>query len=637
VKWLIRGAVLLLALAVVAIGALAWALPRLAKSDAARAKIQSAARAALGRELRYGDIGAGLFPPSLIVEQPEIAGAAEGDPPLARAKRIALRVELWPLFRRQLEVASLAIDGLALHLVRTKDGLTLPGPASSEPQAPAPSEPIEPGERGGAAFGIRKLALSDGAIALEDRSVSPPQTWNVADVDLTATSAAAGEPIAISGSVQDVKGGALDVAGKVALEAELDRIGADAKGPFEIDARAARVAYGADFAKPANTPMKLSGRIAAAGALAIDDLELALSNLVARGALRTAPRTELSLSADAFALDGWEKIVPALGLAKPTGRVAIPKLVVSTAPLAAHGEIALDDVVATLPERAPIALRGAIELSGTELRTRELVARAAEQPIRIAATVTDLFEARRYEVTFDTKGADTNALLTGYANQRDRLIGPLDLKGTLRGAASGEASFLDALSGNVALDIEGGRIVGVSLLEAVLGSFGSRVADAVRQQGGKDWERYTSDQFESLRATLQIAGGKILSEPIALTYPDWGAELEGPIRIADLALDLRGRLTIKESLDAALARAFGARGNYVPKTRVVDLASVRGELGAPKVQITGSAVATLATAYAGQIEREELKKKIEKELGPGSGEIVDQGLEVLQGVLGRKK
>src|SRR4029434_1257878 len=181
------------------------------------------------------------------------------------------------------------------------------------------------------------------------------------------------------------------------------------------------------------------------------------------------------------------------------------------------------------------------------------------------------------------------------------------------GTTSGETSILDALSGNIALDIEGGRIVGVSLLEAVLGSFGSRIADALRQQGGKDWERFTSDQFESLRATLHIADGRVLTEPIALTYPDWGAQLEGPIRLADLTLDLKGRLTIKEARAAALAHAVCAREHYVPQTRVVDLASVRGELGAPKVQITGSAVATLAAAYAGQIEREELKKRIEKE------------------------
>src|SRR5207249_9143005 len=106
--------------------------------EAARAKISASARAALGRELRYGEIGVGLLPPSLLVEEPEIAGESAGDPPLARAERVSLRVELWPLFRGQLEVASLAIDGLALHLVRAEQGLVLPGPSGSEPP---PSEP----------------------------------------------------------------------------------------------------------------------------------------------------------------------------------------------------------------------------------------------------------------------------------------------------------------------------------------------------------------------------------------------------------------------------------------------------------------------------------------------------------------
>jgi AsmA protein len=639
VKWLVRGAVAFVAFAALAIGALAWAVPRLAKSEAARAKIEALARAALGRDLHYAEIGAGLFPPSLLVVSPEIAGAAAGDPPLARAERIALRVELWPLFRRQLEVASLAIDGLALHLVRTADGFVLPKPEGA-PTPPPPSEP-DAGRGGGEGlgFGIRELAVRNAALVLDDRSASPAKTWSVLDADLTAKSKAAGEPIAIEGSLTDIKGGALEVAGPVSIEAKLDRLGAGATGPFQVDAKKARVVYGADFSKPAGTALALSGRIAAGdgGALAIDDLELALSNLVARGALRTAPRTELSLAAEPFALDGWEAIIPPLGLAKPSGRVAIPKLAVSTGPLAARGEIALDDLVATPPDMAPVALRGAIELRGTELRTRELVARAANQPIRIDATVTELFDGPRYEVAFETKGADTNALLSGYAKQRDRLEGPLDLKGTLRGTTSGATSILEALSGDLALDIEKGRIVGVSLLEAVLGSFGPRITEVLRQQGGKDWERFTSDQFESLRARLVIAGGRVQTEPISLTYPDWGAQLEGPIRLADLALDLKGRLTIKESLDAALARAFGTKGNYAPQTRVVDLAKVEGELGAPRVQITGSAVATLAAAYAGAVERDELKKRLEKQLGPGSGEIVDQGLDILQGVLGGKK
>jgi hypothetical protein len=64
---------------------------------------------------------------------------------------------------------------------------------------------------------------------------------------------------------------------------------------------------------------------------------------------------------------------------------------------------------------------------------------------------------------------------------------------------------------------------------------------------------------------------------------------------------------------------------------------VRGQLGAPKVQLASKSIATIAAAYAGQAQAEELKKRVEKELGPGSGELVDQGLEALKGILGGGK
>jgi hypothetical protein len=230
--------------------------------------------------------------------------------------------------------------------------------------------------------------------------------------------------------------------------------------------------------------MAVRGRIASdeRGALRIDDL-VSSSRTSSRAARCARAVTELTLAADAFALDGWDELVPPLGIVKPTGRVAIPKLALALDPLAVRGEIALDDLVATPPDMAPVALKGALVLSGSELRTRDLVARAAEQPIRIDAHVAQLFDGPRYQVSFETQDADTNALLAGYAKQKDRLIGPLDLKGTLRGTTGGGASLLDAMSGELALDIEHGRIVGVSLIEAVLGSFGRRVAEALQQQG----------------------------------------------------------------------------------------------------------------------------------------------------------
>ena len=127
------------------------------------------------------------------------------------------------LLRGQLEVASLAIDELALHLVRTKDGLVLPGRGESPETPPAPEEPA-PEDHGGLAFGIREIALSDASLALEDRSAQPAKTWSVADLDLTAQSAAANEPVKIEGSLADVKGDALEVAGLVALLGLLEEI-----------------------------------------------------------------------------------------------------------------------------------------------------------------------------------------------------------------------------------------------------------------------------------------------------------------------------------------------------------------------------------------------------------------------------
>jgi len=157
----LRAALAAIALAAVAIGALAWLGPRLAKSEAARAKIQAAAHDALGRELRFQDIDFGLLPPSLLVVEPVVAGETESDPPLARAERIALRVALWPLLRRKIEVTSLAIDGLALHLVRTKDGLVLPSASKQESEPRAPSEP-EPSGAPAPALDIRKVSVRDG-------------------------------------------------------------------------------------------------------------------------------------------------------------------------------------------------------------------------------------------------------------------------------------------------------------------------------------------------------------------------------------------------------------------------------------------------------------------------------------------
>jgi hypothetical protein len=179
--------------------------------------------------------------------------------------------------------------------------------------------------------------------------------------------------------------------------------------------------------------------------------------------------------------------------------------------------------------------------------------------------------------------------------------------------------------------------VGASLLEAALGSLGQQLAATTRQRGAKQWERFYSEEFESLGGKLRLGGGRLVTEPATLRYRDYGVRLEGAVRLSDLELDLHGVLSLGPAVDAELARAFGAPDDYVPAPRDLVIQSLRGTPTAPKVQLAGSSIASLATHYVKQTQRDELKRAVEKELGPGTGEAVDRGLDVLEGLLGGGK
>jgi hypothetical protein len=241
----------------------------------------------------------------------------------------------------------------------------------------------------------------------------------------------------------------------------------------------------------------------------------------------------------------------------------------------------------------------------------------------------------RFEVRFETVGASSDALLGAFAGLPDRLHGPLVASGTLRGPVGGGKPFLETLAGDIDFGIAEGRIVGASILEATLGSLGKRVAEARRADPA--WERFYSDQFEKLAGKIRLSRGTLITEPVTLAYRDYGVTLEGPVRLPDFDLDLRGTITLGPAVDKELARAFNAPDEYVPAQRELVLQSVRGFPTDPKVQVASNSLASLATHYVKETQREDLKRAVEKELGPGSGEILDRGLDALDGILGGRR
>jgi hypothetical protein len=232
-KILTRLAVAFAAVIVIALGALAILLPRIVKSEAVRARIETAAYDALGRELRYRDLEVGLLPPALEVVEASVAGATPEAPALLEARQIALRVALLPLLARAVVIDSLVVEGARIRLVRTPEGLELPvppgggvngeePPAAKQPPAGDPTQTGEAEEGSAVAIALREVALRDARIVLEDRAVEPAVTWELRDIDVTARGESLDAPIDLDASFVLGSGGSVEAHGTATLAGDLD-------------------------------------------------------------------------------------------------------------------------------------------------------------------------------------------------------------------------------------------------------------------------------------------------------------------------------------------------------------------------------------------------------------------------------
>jgi hypothetical protein len=331
---------------------------------------------------------------------------------------------------------------------------------------------------------------------------------------------------------------------------------------------------------------------------------------------------------------GLGELVPALAPLAPTGRVAVPELQVSTAPLALEGTLELPELVLNREGDPPLALRGTFEGRGDRLRSRDLVAAVAGQRLGIDLVVAELAAAPRFRADLSSEGIDTKALLDAYGSGGGKLSGPLRVSGRLQGPLAGEDPFLETLGGKLRAEIAPGRLEGVSLLRSTFDELGAGAAGEVaeRLKGDGALERFDEDEFESLSGTFDVGGGRARSDDLRLVYRHYAVELWGSVGLADRSLDLAGRLTIGEDIDAALS---GAQGTGVaPRERVIRLARVTGTVDEPRVALSSEAVLTFASIYAADPRRrEKWERKLDERLGEGAGRQV---LDALDEVLGGK-
>jgi hypothetical protein len=733
-RLVIRLAGVLIVLVVAAVIALAVALPRLVESDAARARIEEAARDATGREVRYGELDFGLLPPRLVVREPEVQGASSDSPPVFAAAEVALEIALAPLLAWRVVVDSLVVESGTVRLVRTDDGVELPGEAAAAPSSdqaapsPSPREPSDSaldasplpareadeerdGDGGGFALAVRQVALRDCRLLLEDRVVSPATTWEFGDVVATASGESLEDPIdfelsgalasggsfrasgeaeiegpfridlelegvvldpaapylatgqrvggAATGTVSAsgtgreaervsvdvlVRGGELTaddlaVRGEIKIRADLEGGLGSATGSFQLDATDAEMEYGPVFRKGTGTAATATGRIVTGpdGEIGLRDTQVKIKNFEAEVQVETGARTRATVEAEPFALAGWETMIPPLQEHPLSGELGIRSLTVTTEPLEVRGNLALRDVrLRGRRDGAEMVLRGGFRGMGGEIRSEELVAQVAGQEIQLSAKVTGLARRPRLTTGVEADGVESSALIGLVTDKNRTLQGPLQLRGALAGPLGGERPFAETLEGTVRFRVEPGRLKGVSLLEKTfqsVGTAGDAALLAGRLKGGRTLQRFYDDEFEYMGGTLRIGGGLARSDDLRLVYRHYTVDLRGSVGLVDQRLDLRGKLTIDEEIDDAIASEGSSDQQPRPgRSRVIPLARVTGTLDSPRVEITDEAVVRFAALYATQRRRDKWERKIDERLGEGSGsQVLDALDQILSG------
>jgi hypothetical protein len=340
---LLRALAVVALLLVAAVVTAALILPGVVASDEFRERVGAAAEGGLGREVRYGAIGFGLFPPTVVVEEVVISGGTAESPPLLEGGRLELRASVLPLLVRTLVVDSVSLRGARFNLVRNHAGISIPA-SKSMSEGALVADPDEVAARFDLAIAAATLEKID--IVIEDRSVSPSVTWELRGINASARGVSADEPIElefefelasagkISGSGYATLAGAVDLDVKLselALEPLRAYIDSDSALAGRLSGTIAAVGPAANL-ESLRVDAQLSN-----GRFALDDMEIVGSvKLVAdlHGSL-TAPR-------GTFEIDATDAAVRYGGMfTKPPGDAATVhgKLVESS-----DGSTGIDDI-----------------------------------------------------------------------------------------------------------------------------------------------------------------------------------------------------------------------------------------------------------------------------------------------------
>ena len=444
----------------------------------------------------------------------------------------------------------------------------------------------------------------------------------------------------------DVRLGEIALRGPLRVEIDLAGVAGERSGRFDVEASEAELGYGRALRKPAGTPATVSGRIVSGqaaeggaqraegerrraparqgGLLGFDDLKLRVRNLDASVQMSGGERMRMELETRPLALAGWEALLPALAGWRLDGFVAPQGVALEPSPTALYGRIDLDGVQAVSPRGGTLLLRGALVGEGARVRSEGLELLAEGQPFRVDAELAELGgPSARWLLRFDAQGVELGRVLDGFANSKSSVSGRLTSDGQLALPLDSEDA-LESLTGRVRFAIRDGRTSGKSLLATSLEAL-IAVARPLHllERGLRAGRGQSTDHFESVTGSFEIAGGYARTRDLRIIEREHSIDLAGTMRLSDLALDMRGKLTFADARDD---EPGGVRQG-------IPLAHVGGTLGDPRVEVSSDA----ARSFAAALDPSRLGAKLERAISPESARELADGLGNLIDKAARKR
>ena len=203
----------LVALAILLVGVLAVALPRVINTEEFRAALRNAVIDVLGTPVEWSRLEAGLLPLRLIIKEPVLLAAKTNrEDASLTATSIDLRLSLPAMLDRRVEVDSLVLHGVELVVTRTQDGFILPltnglesegGKGSARvvvdpnPEVPEVSEVSEDTSSPGDALvlAFRRFAVTQSRVIVRDRTLPRPIDWELSALEFEAVGESLENPL----------------------------------------------------------------------------------------------------------------------------------------------------------------------------------------------------------------------------------------------------------------------------------------------------------------------------------------------------------------------------------------------------------------------------------------------------------